>query len=177
MDDEQAQRSGSEKTALPVLATTLHTGQVLEHLESLAKRGRLAGYRAQTPDGFVADAFGEPFDHDLIGMIHDEGRRRCIRFRLRMRPRMVALFAIVCLVTIEPGRYLLDQLIPGEWNWIDTRLWYYPLAIVPLPWMWRWMLRKSRRTSHEHALEQIGRIRDALSADDVEPGELEDSRR
>jgi len=141
----------------------------LQELEALAKRGKLAGYHAHPPDAFVADAFGEPFDHDLIGSILDEGRRRLIRFRLRMRRRMVVIFAIVCLLTIEPGRYLLDQFIPGEWNWIDTRIWYYPLTILPLPWMWHWMLRKSRRTSHEHALEQIERIRAALDARNAGP--------
>ncbi len=168
--DDTAQRSRSEKApSLPVLVTALESAQIPRRLDALARRGKLAGFRALTPDTFTTDAFGEPFDHDLIGAIEDAGDRRRIRFHLRMRRRMVVVFAILCLLTIEPGRYLLDQFIPGEWNWIDTRIWYYPLTILPLPWMWHRMLRKSRRTSYEHALEQIERIRVALDASDAEP--------
>lgn len=155
--------------ALPTLRCTLAPPEILERLDTLARRGKLAGYEKTGPGSFVLDAFGNPFDYDLSADLSSrpDGDGSMIRFALRMRRRLPIVFAVVCLLTIEPGQYFIDQMIPGTWGWIDTRLWYYPLAILPLPFMWRSWLKKSLASAIEHAQEQIAKVAQATSAEVV----------
>lgn len=150
---------------LPELDTPMDERAVVEALETLAKRGKLAGFRAGTGDElFSVDAFGQPFDYDLIAHAQPGGPGTRLRFTLRRRSRMPIIAAVLLIVSVEPGRYFVDQLIPGSWNWIPTMWWYYPLTILPIPWIWRSLSRKSIAAAHDHAHEQIGKIALAIDA-------------
>lgn len=150
---------------LPVLDTDLAPDAVEQALLGLAKRGKLAGYHQKISGGlFRVDAFGQPFDHDLIARAESAKGRTRLVFSLRRRVKMPIVVAVLLVVSVEPGRYFVDQLIPGSWNWISTMWWYYPLTILPIPWIWRSMSRKSIAAAHDHAHEQIGKIAQAIGA-------------
>lgn len=143
------------QTTLPGIPTTLTPEQVRQRLTIASKRGRLAGFNASPPEGmFAVAAHGHPFDGELIA--EHSGDR--VRFRVRMLRKMPVIFAVVLVVTVYPGEYFMDQLIPGEWGWINTWWWYGPLTVLPLPWMWRSLMRKSRATIDASAREVIGKI-------------------
>ncbi len=148
---------------LPELTVPLTRAAVLERLGFASRRGKLAGYR-QVESGFVVDAFGAPFDADLIGRVDETGGQSKISFMLKRRWKMPLLYVIAMVLMVEPGRYFTDQLIPGEWGWIDTRWWYYPLTILPLPWLWLKCSRASTKATREHAAEQIEKIRGFLES-------------
>ncbi len=138
--------------------TRLEMREVHERLNTAARRGKLAGYEKTGQNRFLLDAFGTPFDLDLNAQGHRTKDITTIRFTTRMRRKLPIVFAIVLLLTIEPGRYFTDQLIPGSWGWIDTMYWYYPLTILPLPFLWPKLLHKSRESGRKHAREQIEKV-------------------
>lgn len=133
-----------------------------ELLLTEAKRGRLDGYE-KTGEGFMLDALGTPFEYDLLARVTREGERTVVAFSMSLRRALPIVFAVVLLLTVEPGRYFTDMLIPGRWGWIDTRLWYYPLTIIPLPFVWRTCMRKSRQSACKHAREQVEKVRKIAS--------------
>lgn len=154
----------SENQELPEVRVSLDEAQIVDRLGAAAKRGKLPGFRAPGPRGglFVVDAFGNPFDRDMEARIEGEGSDRRLRFSTHLRWPLPVLFAVVLLLTIEPGRWMTDRMIPGEWGWIDTRWWYYPLLIIPMPFLWRSLIRKSYDSAMTHAREQIERIESHL---------------
>ena len=135
----------------------------MQTLDALAKRGKLPGYQPLTDTTFRADAFGSPFDADLLVTITSTDPC-AIDCSLRLRRRMPILFAIVTILTIWPGVLITDSLIPGEWGWWPTAYWYYPLTIVPIPFLVVSMSRKTRASIRRHAREQIATITKALDA-------------
>lgn len=133
--------------------------RIVASLERAAKGGRLPEFVAGGDGGlFSAAAFGQYYDKRLVAEVEqlDDGAE--LRFRTIWLLKMPVIVTIILLATVEPGRYLLDQLIPGQWGWIDTRWWYYPMTILPLPWMWWTVLKVSAATAREHAIEMIGKI-------------------
>ncbi|MCC5785280.1 MAG: hypothetical protein JJU33_01110 [Phycisphaerales bacterium] len=142
--------------------TELSPEAVQERLLTEARRGRLDGYE-KNDEGFKLDALGTPFEYDLLARARREGERTVVSFSIAIRRGLPILFVVVLLLTVEPGRYFTDKLIPGRWGWIDTRLWYYPLTIIPLPFVWRTCVRKSRESACKHAREQIEKVRKALA--------------
>ncbi len=143
---------------LPHVRTKLDMRAVHEVLDTAARRGKLAGYEKTGQNKFSLDAFGTPFDFDLSARGQRTNEITAIRFSTRMRRGMPAIFAVVLLLTVEPGRYFTDQLIPGSWGWINTMYWYYPITILPLPFVWPKLMRKSRESALKHAREQIEKV-------------------
>lgn len=143
----------AEEVALPSVETRLNAEQVRERLSTASKRGRMPGYRNE-PGLFSVAAHGYPFDGVLEGMLRD-GR---IEFRIRMLRKLPVIFAAVILFTIWPGVYLMDQLIPGQWGWIPTWWWYLPVTVIPTPWMWKGVMKKSKKSMDASAREAIGKI-------------------
>lgn len=137
--------------------TSLGPAEVVDALDRAARRGRLSGFRA-VPEGFVLEVFGAPFDERLECAVRANGPGASIVPTRRRALKMPVVFAVVLLLTVEPGRYFMDQLIPGEWGWIDTRWWYYPLTILPIPFMWRTLMRRSKSAADEHAGEQWAKV-------------------
>jgi len=82
---------------------------------------------------------------------------------------MPAVFALVTLLSIWPGVLITDSLIPGEWGWWPTAYWYYPLTILPLPYIIISFIKKTRASTREHAQQQIKKICNTLNATPVGP--------
>ncbi|MHC4976573.1 MAG: hypothetical protein ACYTF7_08200 [Planctomycetota bacterium] len=140
----------------------------LEILEKLARKGKLPGYEALSDSSFRVDAFGVPFDADLIGSITSRDPLT-VSYSLRVRMKIPAIFAIVTLLTIWPGVAITDSLIPGEWGWWPTAYWYLPLTIIPLPWLVVSLRKRTHQTTRAHAQEQIARICATLNATPTGP--------
>lgn len=149
---------------LPTIGSAHQPDRVVPVLEDAAKRGKLPGFRRVGESEFAVDAFGTPFDYELRGRVEPASSSSRVRFALRRKGLMPIVFALVLVLTVEPGRYFADQLIPGEWGWINTMWWYYPLTILPLPWVWLGLWKRSRASAVGHASEQIEKMRRALEA-------------
>ena len=147
---------------LPTVRVELSPEQIVEKLGTAARRGKLAGFDRHGPGLFTVEAFGNPFDHQLIGIGEQVDGGTTVRFENKMLLKMPVLFAVVLITTVWPGVYFLDQLIPGEWNWIPTWWWYVPMAALPLPWVWRSLMKRSREAAHTSALEMIEKVAQAL---------------
>lgn len=134
--------------------------EIRAKLDISARRGRVPGLHAGSGEVlFHVDGCGTPFEHHLIGRGAAEDGGTRIRFALERQKRMPIIFAALLIVTIWPGVYFMDQLIPGEWNWIKTEYWYLPLTIVPIPWFWRSTARKSLKIATDDATRIIEKIR------------------
>jgi len=152
--------SFSIRAPLPVVETPLSPEQVLERLLVASKRGRLAGYQPGTGEaGFTATLFSEPFDHALRARVQPRpGGGSAIRSTARMLPRVPAIFAVVLVLTVYPGVLLTDSMIPGEWGWIDTWIWYIPLTALPLPWLWMKWMKKCRAAAGVSAAQLLHKV-------------------
>lgn len=154
---------------LEPLRTPLAPREVVGRLDSLARRGKLPGFRslAAGPDGrlrFAVSLFGEPFDRLLVGSVEPVGEGSRIDWRARVRLKTPAALLGGTLVSLWPGVPMLDKMIPPSWGWWPTWWWAAPLIVVPTaaaaPWLWR----RSERACEEHAREQLSRIAQALDA-------------
>lgn len=155
-----------EPSPLSLIRTPLNPDQVREKLLTASKRGRMAGYNGAPAQGlFSVAAFGHPFEGDLMATSADG----TLNFELRMHRKLPVIFAVVLLLTIWPGVYLTDQLIPGEWGWIPTAWWYLPITVIPIPWVWRSLMRKSRATMDASARESIAKIAAEIDGTIEEP--------
>jgi len=140
---------------LPSIQTPFTAEQVREKLLFASKRGRMAGFEESPAEGlFTVAAHGQPFDGQLVGEL--SGGR--LSFQVRMLRKLPVIFAVVLVLTVYPGEYFMDQLIPGQWGWINTWWWYGPLTVLPLPWMWRSLMRKSWASIDASAKEAIEKI-------------------
>ncbi len=160
--------AGSAVGAPPGVRSRLSAGEILSRLDMAARRGKLPGYMARGESGFVVTAFGEPFDHDLIGAIDaapaGEGGGSVVRFELRMRPKLPAFFVLVIALSVWPGVWLTHSMLVTYFSWykIQTWWWYIPLTVVPLFWMVPRMLAKSREAVGVSTAEQVEKIREAV---------------
>ena len=160
---------------LPTLSVPMVPEAIVTTLDKASRRGRLPGFEPNAPGGlFLVDAWGTPFDHDLIACAEPDGAGTRLQFSLRMRRRMPTIHAVILLLTIWPGVWLTDSMLKIWFNWYYaltqkdffifsgfewfTYAWYLPLCVVPLPWFWRSIVRRSRRTAHESALEMIAKM-------------------
>lgn len=143
----------------------MNPGAILERLGIASRRGRLAGYRNHGEPGgilFSTAAFGHPFDGVLEARVEpiDHGIR--LRFSARLAPRMPILFAAGLALTVWPGVYFMDQLmiefLPGVRAAVPTWWWYVPLTVVPVPWLWRATMRRTRAAIHSSARQVIARM-------------------
>lgn len=146
----------------PPLTTPLTPEAVVARLDTLARRGKLAEFRAASNGTlFELTAFGEPFDHTLDARATPHDVTTTITYSLRMKPKMPWIFAIIVAVSVWPGVWLTDSMLRTYWSGYDfiTWMWYLPLTILPVPWMWKRMLSKSRLAAGTHAKELAERIR------------------
>ncbi len=151
------------------VASLLAPAGVVEALDKTARRGKLSGFRV-VPQGFILEVFGAPFDERLECRVRSREGGSVIEPVRRRALRVPMIFAVVLILSVEPGRYFMDQLIPGEWGWIDTRWWYYPLTVLPIPFMWRRLSRRSRAAADEHAGEQWAKVLAITQGSPVPPG-------
>lgn len=179
-------RSPSNMTDLPLLEVPHSPDEIVTALDRAARKGRLAGFTAERSDSlFAVDAWGTPFDADLLAAATEAGGRTTLSFRTRWRRKMPAIFAVTLILTVWPGVELTDSLLKLWFDWYFafsqreifqiggfdafTYLWYLPLTAVPLPWVWRSLMRKSRASIHASALEMIGKIATELGVSPSAP--------
>lgn len=140
---------------------------IVATLDALAARGKLPEFSpAPKPDLFTLPAFGEPFDYTLSARAQPDGpAETTLTFSLQRRWRLPLIMLILIAFTIWPGVWLTDSLIRTYWSTYDfpTWTWYMPVTVLPLPWMWRRMARKSRDAAQTHAAELRETIRAALA--------------
>jgi hypothetical protein len=141
------------------IATALSRDEVLTRLDRLARRGQLPGFTRGGGGGlFSVDVHGQPFDAVMLASAEGREGATVLRMHVRMHRRLPVIFAIVLAATIWPGVYFTDQLIPGEWGLIRTEWWYLPLTVVPIPWVWRALMRRSRESNRAEAEETLKKI-------------------
>lgn len=157
---EAAPASFPIQAPLPVIRSPLTPAAALERLATASKRGRLAGFeRGAEPNTFTASIFSEPMDHLLLARIEaSQDGGSVIRSTARMLKKMPIIFAATLILTIWPGVYLTDVMIPGEWGWIATWIWYLPLTVIPTPWIWKSLMKKSRKGASLYVHELLTKI-------------------
>ncbi len=153
---------------LPGVRSGLLAAEILSRLNTVSRRGKLAGYVARGAAKIEVAAFGEPFDHDLRGVIEassgvgGEGAvgGSEIRFSLHMRPKLPVIYVLLIAVSVWPGVWLTHSMLVTYFSWytIQTWWWYIPLTVGPLFWMVPRMITKSRVAVRVSALEQIKKI-------------------
>lgn len=165
MNVEHGRTTGAGE--LPRVRTPLGVEELLGRLDRASRNGRMAGFRARAEGRFEVEAFASPFSHVLLGSPARESEGTLVRFALKRQPLAPAAFMIVSVLTVWPGAWLTDSLIStywpryGVWSerwWFLTWAWYLPIAVLPLPWLWGAMSRKSRTEAMESAFEAIDRI-------------------
>ena len=154
---------------LPSVEVEMTAERVLERLGEASRRGRLPGSAARPGSGalFRVAAFGHPVDADLEAMASGDGLLR-LDFRLVLPRRLAGGLALGLAVTVWPGVYFMDQLMiqcwPAAAHAVPTWWWYVPLAVLPIPWVWRGVMRRARETTADSAREAIGKIAAELGA-------------
>lgn len=167
-DSQPNQPAGTDDQSgdgLADIRVPLTTEQVLERLGRAARRGKLPEYARGGPENalFRASALGHPFDRDLLGWAERDGDGVRLRFGLHWRKKIPIIYIAALVLTVEPGRYFLDVMIPGSWGWGSIMWWYYPLTIISIPFMWLSFVRKSRKSTTETARESHEAIRTILN--------------
>lgn len=157
-------------SALPRVRTALGADEIERRAARLSERGKLPGYRGGVAGAlFECAAFGNPFDYRLVARL--EGGE--LRFEARLRARMPAVFWAVMAFTVWPGVIFTDSLLNTWFGWYPnetwvTYAWYVPLTLLPLPWVHRRLMRRTRLAALVHAHEQIGKIAGAVDGEVVE---------
>lgn len=151
--------------ALPAVSCALTPAGVLERLATASRRGRLAGFENHAePNGvlFSVAAFGQPFDGVLNARGEAGAGGTTLRFEERVLRRNPAIFVLALAFTVWPGVYFMDQLmiqfLPGVRDAVPTAWWYLPITVVPIPWLWRTVMRRTRAAVRASALHSIERI-------------------
>ncbi|MEQ8846007.1 MAG: hypothetical protein RIB58_14260 [Phycisphaerales bacterium] len=144
--------------------------EALRRLGQAARRGKLPEFHPGGPDGalFRAGALGHPFDRDLLAWSEPRDGGLRLRFGLRWRRKAPIIYLAAMIVTVEPGRYFLELMIPGSWGWGSIMWWYYPLTIIPIPLAWRHFMRQARNSTLESAKESHSAIVSILNAEPAE---------
>lgn len=144
--------------APPRIETALPADQIIQRLDTAARRGRLPGFHAPATGGlFEIRDFGTPFESRLVA-VHTPGHS--LELRTELLPRLPVIFLIITIVSIWPGVWLVESFVArfgGEfWRW--TWHWYMPLSIISGAWaMWAtW--KKSKAAAAAEAPEIVARI-------------------
>lgn len=162
--DHHAQPDTPSGDGLADIRVSLTKDQVLDRLGQAARRGKLPEFARGGPENalFRASALGHPFDRDLLGWAEPDGDGVRLRFGVHWRKKAPIIYIAALILTVEPGRYFLDVMIPGSWGWGSIWWWYYPLTIISIPFMWLSFVRKSRKSTMETARESHEAIRTIL---------------
>jgi len=157
-------------TELPDIPTASDADAVVAKLRNRSKRGKLPGFNGSPSEGVASvAAYGTPFDGTLF-VHHEPGR---LRFQVRLNQKIPAIFAVILVLTVWPGMPLTDSFL-SNFLWyekllakgLETWMWYVPTTILPLPFVWRTAIKKSRASIYAHAHETIEKLRPLLGADD-----------
>src|SRR5262245_24429089 len=143
-----------------VVITDVAPTEVVSRLDQLARRGKLPGFIDRGGGRFSVEAYGQPFDHELDAAATREGERTVIRFQLRRLRKTPLIYWLIVLLTIWPGVWLTDSMLHAYFSGyhIATWMWYLPVTILPLPWMWLRAVRRSHAMAQVSAGEAVKKI-------------------
>lgn len=162
-----------------IIKTGMECDEAITALERAGRRGKLPGFARADGCAFVLDCDAIPFEYQIRGRVEptpnptDSPRSR-VSLRISRKKLMPTVFAATLLFTIWPGVWLTDSLIATYWSaygrwtgsmpWL-TYAWYLPIAVLPLPWLWKSLLRKSEAMARESAASQITAIHGELNTE------------
>lgn len=158
--------------ALPSLTTTLSSAEIREKLDVAARKGRMPGLELQSQAGiFEIREFGQPFESTLTATAAaGVDGFQTIEFQSKIRPMFPTVFAVMLVVSIWPGIYLVDSMVRHYFSWYDipTWWWYLPLTVPTSPWAFWSAVKKSRASASVEARRLIERVATELKAKIVE---------
>lgn len=163
---------------LPIVRTTHTVEQALERLGRASKRGKLPGFHRSEPGCPHAawfEIFGKYFDHRLTVRAEPEASGLALSFENRPVMWRVAAFWAIVVLSVWPGVLLMHSLLASYfWGyprsiWI-TCAWYLPLAVVPIPWVWRTAWRQSTAIADAEARKTIGLVASHLGESTEDAG-------
>lgn len=155
---------------LPSLESPLSPEAIIDRLDKLSKRGKLAGFaKGMPPTLFEAAAFGNPFDYRLLALASPASPGTKLTFSLKLPPKVPIIYAIVIALSIWPGVWLTHSMLITYFSWyklsmLGTCAWYMPITILPLPWMYKKQFVGSRLAAAADAAELIQKIAPDLDA-------------
>ena len=162
---------------LPALRAPLDAAAIVDRLSTASRRGKLPGFRATPEDPaspFVIEVFGKYIHRRMLVSLEAQpaDHATVLRFRTRLRRTPIAVFWIVVVLSVWPGVALTDSLLATYFSWYPrefwvTCAWYLPLAVIPIPWMWRTIWRQSAAIADAEARESIAKIATHLGAGPV----------
>lgn len=155
--------------ALPgAFTATLDKLSVVRRMRALSQRGKLPGFE-ETADGFKALAYGWVFDFDLVYRVEESAQGSTLTPALVLKRRMPAIVLVILALSIWPGVWITDSMLATYFSWYPhefwkTCAWYLPLTVLPMPWVWKTAMRRSRLLAEESARELAERVRAELAA-------------
>lgn len=161
-------RAGGDPVSAEV-QSGLEPGAVVDRLAERSRRGKLPGFRelaapASGARAFEADAFGNPYDRSLVGLVEPTpGGGSRLTFTLRTRWRLPIVVLVVLVLTVWPGVWLTDSLLTTYFGWYPrafwvTAAWYLPLCALAVPVVIR-QWKASKEQSAAHAAETVEKVR------------------
>lgn len=162
--------SSPSTSPFPSIESPLSPEAIVDRLDKLSKRGKLAGFAKGTPPTlFETAAFGNPFDYRLLASTAAAGTGTRLSFALKLPPKVPIIYAIVIALSIWPGVWLTHSMLITYFSWyklsmLGTCAWYLPLTILPLPWMYKKQFVGSRVAATADAAELIQKIAPDLDA-------------
>lgn len=151
-----------------VIDTPLGSREVVEKLRAMSQRGKLPGFEAKGDD-FLALAYGWVYDFDLLGTCRPTDTGTRVGFALQVKRKVPWIVAAVLVLSVFPGVWITDSMLVTYFDWYPrefwkTCAWYLPLSIIPVPWIWKTAMHRSRAAAEESARELIGKIAAELGA-------------
>lgn len=143
------------------IRTPKSSQEIVSLLEAHAKKGKLPGFEPKGVQGlFRVDAFGMSVDYDLVAHATGDASGTELTFTLVSQRKFHLVMAISIVLTIWPGMWMTDSMLRTWFRSYDfaTWMWYVPIMILPLPWLWYSVTLKSRKAASEHAREQLTTI-------------------
>ncbi|MCC6952114.1 MAG: hypothetical protein IT433_11815 [Phycisphaerales bacterium] len=150
MADSQNNPPAVAPQGLTEIVTPLEREEILKRLETAARRGRLPGYQpGRDGELFGAEELGHPFDFRLSVRAEGVNGGTRLTWTTRMLPKMPTIFGAVLALSVWPGVWLTDSMLRAYFSGYDYRtwMWYLPVTVLPIPWMWRGFVRRSRESA------------------------------
>lgn len=161
-------------TPLPALESPHNPEVILDRMDKLSKRGKLAGFARGTPPAlFEAAAFGTPFDYRMLATPTSISSGTRLGFSLALPLKLPLIYIVVIILSIWPGVWLTHSMLVTYFSWYTlsiwgTCAWYLPITILPLPWMYKKQFVGSRLAAAADAVELIAKIAPEIDARVVE---------
>lgn len=159
------------------MRTSLGADAVVARVRALSKRGKLPGFEAGGHGGlFSCAAHGSVMDKRLIALADPAGAGAGTRLRwsLRLDRRIPVTLGVLLVVSVWPGLPITDSLLRTWFDWyarifapdrsVKTWMWYLPLTVLPAPWVWIALKRKTDVLTAAAAREAIEKIARAVES-------------